>query len=78
MTNVSWEDAKAYLSWLSQRRGKPYRLLSEAGWEYAARAGTAGPYHFGSTISPDRAHYNETPAYGSRGTTRRKTVPARR
>jgi formylglycine-generating enzyme required for sulfatase activity len=39
--DVSWDDAKAYVSWLSRRTGKTYRLLSEAEWEYAARGGSA-------------------------------------
>ncbi len=75
VTNVSWEDAKACLRWLTQRTGKRYRLLSEAEWEYAARAGTAGPYHFGLTISTDRANYNGRFWRRSAGEYRRKTVP---
>jgi formylglycine-generating enzyme required for sulfatase activity len=44
---VSWEDAAAYVQWLSARTGKPYRLLSEAEWEYAARGGNAAPRFWG-------------------------------
>ena len=42
--NVSWDDTKQYVAWLSRTTGKEYRLLSEAEWEYAARAGNSGPY----------------------------------
>jgi formylglycine-generating enzyme required for sulfatase activity len=44
---VSWEDAAAYVRWLSARTGKPYRLLSEAEWEYAARSGNAASRFWG-------------------------------
>ena len=57
--NVSWEDAQAYVRWLSAKTGKRYRLPSESEWEYAARAGTRTPFHTGETISTDQANYRE-------------------
>ena len=76
--NVSWDDAKAYISWLRRKTGKRYRLLSEAEWEYVARAGTKSPFSTGSTISTDQANYNGNSTYGSgrKGDYRQRTVPA--
>ena len=58
VTNVSWEDASSYVRWLSEETGKKYRLLTESQWEYAARAGTRGPYHFGSRIAQSQASFS--------------------
>ena len=55
--NVSWEDAQAYLRWLSSETGHDYRLPSEAEWEYVARAGTTTPYHSGEALSCEQANY---------------------
>jgi formylglycine-generating enzyme required for sulfatase activity len=54
--NVSWEDAQDYVAWLSKTAGRPYRLPSEAEWEYAARAGTESIYWWGN--EPGRGHAN--------------------
>ena len=62
---VSWEDAREYVAWLSGETRKRYRLPSEAEWEYAARARTAGPFHFGSTIAPEQANFDGNYAYGN-------------
>lgn len=47
--NVSWHDAKQYISWLSGKTRKRYRLLTESEWEYVARAGSTAIYSFGSS-----------------------------
>jgi formylglycine-generating enzyme required for sulfatase activity len=54
--NVSWNDAKEYVGWLSQKTGKTNRLLSEAEWEYAARAGSTTAYWWGQDVGKRNAN----------------------
>ena len=72
VVNVNWEDAQAYVSWLSKRTGKPYRLLSEAEWEYAARAGTTTRYPWGDTLGTNRANSADSGSHWSG----KQTAPA--
>jgi len=58
VVNVTWDAANQYVRWLTQRTGKPYRLLSEAEFEYVARAGTQTPYWWGFEIGRNRANCN--------------------
>jgi formylglycine-generating enzyme required for sulfatase activity len=55
---VSWEDAMAYVGWLSSRSGRRFRLLTEAEWEYAARGCTVTPFWWGEAITPNQANGN--------------------
>jgi formylglycine-generating enzyme required for sulfatase activity len=74
--NISWEDAKAYAAWLSAKTGKTYRLLSEAEWEYAARAGTIAAYPYADGLSPTKANYDaSTDGSGPSDANRQRTVP---
>jgi formylglycine-generating enzyme required for sulfatase activity len=54
--NVSWDDSSTYLLWLSRKTGKTYRLLTEAEWEYAARAGSTTAYYWGDEIGKNNAN----------------------
>jgi formylglycine-generating enzyme required for sulfatase activity len=54
--NVSWVDAHAYVSWLAKKTGKPYRLLTEAEYEYATRAGAQTAYPWGNAVVQNNAN----------------------
>jgi formylglycine-generating enzyme required for sulfatase activity len=79
--NVSWEDARQFVAWLAKKTGKPYRLLTEAEWEYAARAQTKipetnAPFSTGATINYKQANYDANFTYnkGPQGVYRQKTL----
>jgi formylglycine-generating enzyme required for sulfatase activity len=77
---VNWDDAQAYVAWLSWASGASYRLPSEAEWEYACRAGSVTPFWLGASITPDQANYDGNYTYdggGKKGEYRKRTVPAR-
>jgi formylglycine-generating enzyme required for sulfatase activity len=62
---VSWNDAVEFCLRLSNHTKREYRLPSEAEWEYACRAGTTTPFHFGETITTDLANYKGNEIYGN-------------
>ena len=73
---MSWEDARAYTVWLSEKSGHDYRLLTEAEWEYAARAGTMTAFSTGERITTAEANFNGNFTYNgsSKGRYREQTI----
>ena len=65
---VAWSEAKQYVQWLSRKTGKNYRLLTEAEWEYVARAGTTTAFSTGATINPKQANYDAKQSYAGSAT----------
>ncbi|NEO25671.1 MAG: formylglycine-generating enzyme family protein [Kamptonema sp. SIO4C4] len=74
---VSWYEAVEFCARLSQLTGKEYRLPSEAEWEYACRAGTETPFHFGETITGELANYDASLTFADepKGDYRKETTP---
>jgi formylglycine-generating enzyme required for sulfatase activity len=77
LVHVSWYDAVEFCKKLSQKTGREYRFPSEAEWEYACRAGTTTPFHFGETITGELANYAASATYASEpeGEFRKQTTP---
>ena len=74
---VPWNDAVEFCKKLSQKTGRTYRLPSEAEWEYACRAGTTTPFHFGNNITGDLANYDASMIFANefKGELREETTP---
>ena len=73
---VPWHDAVEFCDRLAKKTGHEYRLPTEAEWEYACRAGSTTPFHFGETITPQLANYDCKYSYRSapKGTFRKQTT----
>jgi len=75
--NISYDDTQNFISWLNRKTGQTYRLLSEAEWEYVARAGQDAPFGSGYEMTAELANFDGKAPYGTstKGAYRRKTEP---
>jgi len=74
VTHVTWQQALDFCTWLAKKEGKPYRLPTEAEWEYACRAGTTTLYSTGDTLTPEQANFG----MGKDGKTKIGALPVAR
>jgi formylglycine-generating enzyme required for sulfatase activity len=74
---VSWKDCQEFCEKLGAKTGRRFRLPTEAEWEYACRAGTTTPFHFGETIFTNQANFDGDRTYGKgkKGVFRKETTP---
>jgi formylglycine-generating enzyme required for sulfatase activity len=69
VTYVTWQQAVDFCNWLTKKEGRPYRLPTEAEWEYACRAGTTTAYQTGDTLTSQQANFGVTPDGAKKATT---------
>ena len=76
--NINWDDAKAYVNWLSKATAKPYRLLSESEREYVTRGGTTTPFWWGSLMASEANHAGAVPYPPGNSNSQTRLQPAQR